>query len=227
MESHIVHSYDAELEGLAGYISEMGELVVEMLALAGTALNERTEDLADLAQLTDKKINALDEKIEKKATRLLALRQPMAIDLRMAVSALKIAVIMERMGDLAKKAAKRAPYIKCDVSEDKMARIQDMIRVVSEMMKESLDAFKTHDNIRMDAVCLKDAEVDKNYHELKKELQDQMVSHPEDVPSLMLIIFAIRNIERIGDYVTKVSKIFYYIATGERVSKHAVKTISD
>lgn len=221
---HIVHSYDTELGDLERYMAEMGGLVIDMLKLADRAVKERTEDLAELAQSTDKKINALDTEIEKKATRILALRQPMAIDLRMAVSALRIAVIMERMGDLAKKTAKRAPLIEITLSSEVMSDITNMINLVIEMLEESLDAFQKNDNIRLDDVCLKDVQVDQIYHALKKNLQKAMVDEPEKVPSLMQIIFAIKNIERIGDYVTKVSKLFYYIATGERVSKHAMKS---
>ena len=118
MAKHIVNSYDQELSLLTEAIVSMGMLVKDLLMLANKSLQNAPDNFCEQATSTDKIINQYDLEIEQQAISILALRQPMAIDLRQAVSALKLAVIMERMGDLAKNVTKRAAQINTNISDD-------------------------------------------------------------------------------------------------------------
>ncbi len=227
MGNHIVHSYDQELESITTQVIDMGLLVRDLLHIAEKALNTPGESMVESAKATDKKVNALDMQIEREAVSMLALRQPMAIDLRFAVSVLKIAVIMERMGDLAKNAVKRSAKMSATPSAATQAHISTMVDIITTMLKEVLEAFKQHDAEKAHQVVMRDGEVDVIYRELMDTLQAEMMAAPETIPSAMQCIFAIKNLERIGDYITKTAKIVHYIVSGERAPKIAKQPASE
>jgi phosphate transport system protein len=216
---HTVHSYDEELTSITRSISDMGHLVQEMLRLAESALKDTSINLVDTARTTDKKINAYDAEIEHQSVKILALRQPMAVDLRLVSSALKIAVIMERMGDLAKNTVKRASRITSPIPDPILADISKMADIIFVMLSEVLIAFQKTDSAKANEVVIRDYEVDDIYRGLMQTLQNTMMAAPDTVPSVIQLIFAVKNIERIGDYVTKTAKIVHYIVSGERAAK--------
>jgi phosphate transport system protein len=198
----------------------MCKLVGEIVLLADKSFQDNENDYVALAKSTDKKVNKLDLQIEQQATNLLALRQPMAIDLRYVISALKIAVILERMGDLGKNTTKRAKKIRLPLPDASWAQdIHSMATIIVNMLSNVIEAFKEFNQEKAKAVWIKDAEVDEIYYSLMDKLQGDMVTSPHNIPSTLQIIFALKNIERIGDYVTKLAKIVYYIVSGERVAK--------
>jgi phosphate transport system protein len=217
--SHIVHSYDEQLEHITRLVVEMGLLVRDLVRIAEESMQEHAADFVALAKATDKKVNHLDNEIEKQATAILALRQPMAIDLRLSISVLKIAVIMERMGDLAKNTVKRASKMHIPPSAHATGQITTMSNIIIEMLEESLAAFQERNVEKAQAVMLRDGEVDNIYHQLMAELQDAMIEKPEAIPSIMQVIFAVKNIERIGDYVSKTANIVHYIVSGKKLAK--------
>lgn len=219
VSQHIVNSYDQELSALVNAIINMGELVKELVEIAGKSLQELDKSFIDIANITDQKINKYDSEIEHRATVLLALRQPMAIDLRQVVSALKLAVIMERMGDLAKNIAKRASKINIEISSDILEDIDQMIAIIVTMLKDVVIAFKMHDDNKALNVAERDRNVDKIYYGLMDKLINNQLKLSSNTASMMQLIFVVKNIERIGDYVTKIAKITHYIITGERLKK--------
>jgi phosphate transport system protein len=219
MEQHTVHSYDRDLEAITGSILEMGTLLQKMLEIAEESLSPKGDDYVLLALETDKQINSLDFLIEQQATSMLALRQPVGIDLRMVTSALKAAVILERMGDLAKNTVKRTARMTLPIPDSTIANIRSMMRIISGMLSETLDAFAKTDKQKVFVVCGKDDEVDALYYELIFDVQTQMAANPDAIRSYMQVIFAVKNIERIGDYVTKLAKMVYYIVSGERAPR--------
>lgn len=219
MGSHIVHSYDEQLEHIANSVVEMGLLVRDLVHIAEKALQDRTTDLVAIAKATDKKVNHLDNEIERQATTVLALRQPMAIDLRLTISALKIAVIMERMGDLAKNTVKRATKMHVPPSAETVLKISQMIEIIAAMLEETLAAFRERNISKARTVSERDGEVDEIYHQLMDELQQEMTHNVDAIPSIMQVIFAVKNIERIGDYVSKTAATIYYIISGEKMAK--------
>ncbi len=216
MANHIVNSYDKELNILTDAIVNMGSLVKDLLNLANKSLHEVDIDYVELAKSTDKKINNYDLEIEQQATNILALRQPMAIDLRQAISALKLAVIMERMGDLAKNVTKRSRRIESSLREDFKSDINNMTVLISSMLEDVLEAFKKNDDVIACSIPERDKPVDMIYTGLMDKLETDMLDNPSHIKSNIQIIFAIKNIERIGDYVTKIAKITHYIITGEK-----------
>jgi len=223
LTNHIVNSYDKELERITKLVVEMGLLVRDLLHIAEQSLRDPEADLLPLARATDKKVNALDTEIERQATAILALRQPMAIDLRMAISALRIAVIMERMGDLAKNTVKRRAKMTMPLSENITRQVSAMITIIASMMEHALTAFQEKNTQQAYEVVLRDGEVDIIYHQLMDELQQDLLNFPQAALSILQVIFAVRNIERIGDYTSKTANMVHYILAGEKVVKPKLK----
>ena len=219
MNSHIVHSYDEELEHITGLVVKMGLLVRDLVRVAEKSLKDHDTDYVLLAKSTDKKVNSLDSDIEKHATTIIALRQPMAIDLRLAISALKIAVMMERMGDLAKNTVKRASRMHIPPSPAVISNISQMADMIATMLEDTMVAFEERDLEKAHAIMMRDDEVDIIYRQMIADLQQDMIQNPSAIPSTMQVVFAVKNIERIGDYVSKIANIIHYIVSGERLTK--------
>ncbi|MFN7038672.1 MAG: phosphate signaling complex protein PhoU [Alphaproteobacteria bacterium] len=219
MSSHIVHSYDKDLSSLTKEIVEMGLLVKEILILSNNSLQNKDLDCIDKAEEIDTKINNFDEHIEAQAIKIIALRQPMAVDLRQAVSALKLAVIMERMGDLCKNTTKRAAKIDIDIDDSIKEKINKMTNLISFMLDETLSAYKENNDDKARPIAKNDEEVDLIYYDLLETLKYKMTNEPESVPSYSQVMLSIKNIERIGDYTVKIANMLIYIVKGERVPK--------
>jgi phosphate transport system protein len=215
LASHTVLSYDEEINGLYNSLYSMGIMTRDVIGFARKAFISQDGKFADLAFETDKIVNQLDIDIEKAATRLLALRQPVGIDLRIAISALKMAVILERMGDLAKNTAKRACDVEIFPSEDVRQKIEKMFNYIINMMEEGVAAFSRNDNRKALTIPQNDDDVDMLYYEIYAQTQAEMLANPDNIPSCLQIMFAIKNIERIGDYAVKIAKMVHYIVTGE------------
>lgn len=226
MINHTVNSYDKDLDSLGNAIIDMGKLVIEMLSIAKLALTDTMHEYVDQAKFTDKKINNYDIEIERKAIALIALRQPMAIDLRLVISAIKLAVIMERMGDLAKNTVKRSAKIGMSLPKDIEEQTVKMIDIIVDMLENVLTAFKDKDDEAALDICKYDEEVDDIYHALTLEIEKQMSVHSNKIDAYMQMIMSIKNIERIGDYVTKFAKILHYIVCGEMAIKNAKQKLS-
>lgn len=216
MRNHTVHSYEKELNSLNKLLIEMAGLARDMLVIASKSISQPGDDFIQIAKRTDRKINELDMQIEQQAIAILALRQPMAIDLRQAVSALKLAVIMERVGDLAKNTAKRTSRVETSINLAWKDEIQKMINIILGMFENVITAFETQDKEVARSVWVKDAEVDAIYSQLMDVIQQEMANTQQGIQSLVQMIFALKNIERIGDYVTKIAKIIFYILSGEK-----------
>ena len=150
---------------------------------------------------------------------MMALRQPMGIDLRLLTSALKSAVILERMGDLAKNTVKRSTHFTAPLDAETAAKLQQMLQIITSMLTETMQAFASHDEKKVFTVYGKDSEVDAIYYDLISTLEEQMRHNSAQVSSYMQVIFAVKNIERFGDYVTKLARMVYYIVSGVRPPK--------
>ena len=216
---HIVSAFDSELKAMVNDVLEMGEKVLGMMEYARKALITPDDNLISEARALDKKINALDFGLQQKATKLIALRQPMGVDLRFVVSVLKIAASMERMGDLAKSTCRKAgrfcSLTSADVNDD-LKRMNDL---VTTMVKDVIAAFKDFNLAKADEVLEEDNAVDDTYLKLLKDVQVMVKSNPEAIPAFADIIFSAKNFERIGDHATKIADLVHYIATGQFVAK--------
>lgn len=218
MDQHIVQSYDQELHKLTNSIIEMGGLVKEMLLIQNKAANKPNARYVSEAETLDTKINKYDLEIEQQATILIATRQPLAIDLRQITSAIKIAVILERMGDLSKNITRRISIVADILQEDLLEDINKMTETLIAMLEKLLTAIKILDlNIALD-VIEKDAYIDALYSTLINKLSSIIIDNQSATQSMMQLIIAIKNIERMGDYIAKLAKILYYIVTGDTIT---------
>lgn len=215
-EAHTLSAYDEELDALGDSIQEMGQLVRELIVIAAQALDEPRKDLADKAAQTDKKINALDLDIEHQATIVLALRNPMAVDLRFVTSSIKMATIWERMGDIAKKVAKRSLELGDYRPEDSIAQLKHMSTIVTEMIDEILLAIDEVDEKKAKQITQKDEQLDVLYDTVFSQIQQEMARNPSNAPASTHIIFLAKNFERLGDYVTNLAKAVNYVSSGHR-----------
>ncbi|MBT5571114.1 MAG: phosphate signaling complex protein PhoU [Alphaproteobacteria bacterium] len=211
---HIVKSFDEELSRLSDLISRMGGLAESQLEDSIEALQQRDSALAEGAVANDKLIDDLHAEVDEMAIRLLALRQPMASDLRHIVTALKIAPMVERIGDYAKNVAKRTIALNQMPPVKPLFTVPRMGHVVRDMTKDVLDAFSTKDVVLARDVWVRDKEVDDMYDSLFRELLTYMMEDARNITACTHLLFVARNIERIGDLATNIAELIYYQVEG-------------
>lgn len=211
---HIVKSFDEELSRLSDLINRMGGLAESQLENVIEAMQKRDSALAEEAVAHDRLIDDLHDEVDEMAIRLLALRQPMAGDLRHIVTALKVAPIVERIGDYAKNVAKRTIALNQMPPVKPLFIIPRMGRMVRDMTKDVLDAFSNNDVAMAQDVWARDKEVDEMYDSLFRELLTYMMEDARNITACTHLLFVARNIERIGDLATNIAELIYYQVEG-------------
>ena len=215
--AHTVKSFDDEIRQLRSLVSQMGGLCEAQITAAVDALMRRNPEAAlDVIQ-TDVRIDALEAEAERLAVTMIALRAPMAHDLREIISALKISSVLERIGDYAKNIAKRASTLTATAQIEPVIIIPQMARVVVEMIKDALDAYVDRDADKAVAVCQRDATVDDFYNSLFRSLLTFMMENPHHITPSAHLLFIAKNLERIGDHATNVAEMVYFSATGKYI----------
>ena len=220
---HTVRSFDKELRQLTAYLLTMGQHVNELIALSVISLENHSDDIVKQAKGIYKKISALDTDVDKDATAMLALRQPKAIDLRFVTSAIKISTSLERMGELAKNNVKRANRVDSPIPVQLTEDFKKVAALVQEMLRRVLRALEQGDSQLAAKVWEGDDTVDHAYKALFPKLQDTMIANPASIPSCIQIAFAAKNLEHLGDYITKLAKNVHYIISGKRPKKLKLK----
>lgn len=216
MSPHIVESYDLDLRQLTDSIIKLGKMIEQLLELQIEAINTK-QNYIEQAETLDLKVNQLDLAIEQMATTLIATRQPLAIDLRQITSAMKIAVIMERMGDLSKNIIRRlTPYIG-EINDDIKADVVQMTEIVIVMLNKFIHSFKKLDPDEGITIIEQDAHVDSIYVTLLDKIANLETKNQQMSQAIIQLVIAIKNTERMGDYITKMAKILYYIVTGNTI----------
>lgn len=195
-------------------ISEMGGVAEEMLAGALKSLAERNGELASSVILLDKRLDALELEVEEMATRIIALRQPMAQDLRLLISALKLSATIERIGDLSKSSARRGIQISQARPAGVIASLVRMGQQALGQLSTVLDAWARRDVEEAVAVWRRDAEIDEAYNSLFREVVTYMMEDPRTISVGSQLLFIAKNIERIGDHTTHVAEMIHYVETG-------------
>ena len=224
VEHHTVRAYDEELEGLTAELSRMGGLAEVEVSDSVRAIARRDVALAQAVIGRDARLDEIEADIERRAIRLIALRQPVADDLRRTVAALKISMNLERCGDLAKNIAKRALVIaESDPLTPLTRSIERMGELVAARLKDVLDAFAARDVDRARAVWQRDQEVDEHYDAIFRELLTYMMGDPRTIASCAHLLFVAKNLERIGDHATNIAEIITYEVTGEHVTDQRPK----
>jgi phosphate transport system protein len=217
---HTIKAFDQELDQLRANISEMGGLAEAAIRDSMDALVKRDAEAAARVVERDKRIDALEIEIERQAVQIIALRAPMADDLREIVAALKIAGVVERIGDYAKNIAKRVPSVE-DSKIRPLSLLPEMARIAGEMVHNVLDAFAARDAAKAEAVCARDSAVDDFYNSIFRALLTHMMENPHNITPATHLLFVAKNLERIGDHATNVAEMVYFAATGVHLGDRA------
>jgi phosphate transport system protein len=218
MNSHTVKAFDNDIGQLRGLISQMGGLAEEAIAKAMQALARNDLELAAQVRADDKRLDALEAEVERLAVQIIALRAPMAVDLREVVAALKIAGLVERIGDYAKNIAKRLPMIDGEHRIEPISILPAMGRMASDMVREVLDAFAARDAEAAVRVCESDSALDDFYDSIFRTLVTFMVENPKTISQVAHLLFVAKNLERVGDHATNVAEMVYFAATGTQMT---------
>lgn len=229
MNQHTVTAFDADIGELRGLISQMGGLAEEQIDQAMLALRRGDHALAAEVRAGDRAIDAIEAEVEKLAVRVIALRAPLADDLREVVAALKIASVLERVGDYAKNIAKRVPMIdggeeRGDDRIEPISVLPAMGRMAAAMVHDALDAFAARDPEGAVRVCESDAALDDFYDSIFRTLVTFMVENPRTISQVAHLLFVAKNLERIGDHAGNVAEMVYFAATGRRIAERSPAT---
>lgn len=214
MGDHTVKAFDEDITRLRGLIAEMGGLAEVAIQEALDAMVRGDEKLGDSVVARDKKIDALETEVDKLAVRIIALRAPMADDLREVIAALKIAGVVERIGDYSKNIAKRVGMIEGRDRFEPLTLLPAMGDLASEMVHDVLTAYAARDPSLAREVIATDAKVDAFYNSIFRNLVSHMVENPATISSAAQLLFVARNLERIGDHATNVAEMVHFAATG-------------
>ena len=208
-----------EIGILRGMISQMGGLSEQAIHDAMNALQRDDETLAANVRKRDTAIDSIEAEVEQLAVRIIASHAPTDADLRDVVAAMKIASVVERIGDYAKNIAKRVPMIGGDARIEPASVIPAMARMAAEMVHDVLDAFAARDADAAVAVCNRDKALDDFYDSIFRMLVTYMVENPATIGQVAHLLFVAKNLERIGDHATNVAEMVYYAATGTQMTE--------
>jgi phosphate transport system protein len=219
MATHTVKAFDEDLDRLRALISQMGGLAEHAIGEAMRCLVQRDREGALKVVEDDKKLDALEAEAERQVVQLIALRAPMADDLREAVAALKIAGVVERIGDYAKNIAKRVPQLAEGGRIEPLSLLPEMARIAAGMVHDVLDAFVARDAAKAEAVCQRDKAVDDFYNSIFRALLTFMMEDPQNISRSAHLLFVAKNLERVGDHATNIAEMVWFAATGERMAE--------
>jgi phosphate transport system protein len=220
---HTLKAFDEDLDRLRALIAQMGGLAEHAIGEAMRCLIQRDVDGAMAVVRDDVKLDNLEIEAEKRVVQLIALRAPMAGDLREAVAALKISGVVERIGDYAKNIARRVPLLEDSSQVEPLSLLPEMARIATQMVHDVLDAFVNRDAEAAVRVVERDQAVDDFYDSIFRTLLTFMMERPQNIGQSAHLLFVAKNIERVGDHATNIAEMVYYEATGEHVAEHNKK----
>ena len=223
MTEHIVKAFTEQLEGLATSVAQMGGLAEAQLADAIEAIARRDNALAETVIAGDPRIDQLQQQIEDQALKVLALRQPMAVDLRETLAAIKIASELERIGDLAKNIAKRALVLNREPPIRLTQSLARMGRAALSQLKLVLDAYSDRNAEGAESVWRNDGEIDEIYNSLFRELLTYMMEDPRTIGLCTHLLFIAKNIERCGDHATNIAEVVYHMVRADHLAANRPK----
>jgi phosphate transport system protein len=224
MTDHILKAFDVDLQELSRQVAEMGGLAEREVADAVRALTKRDIELASRVVASDPAIDSLQREIEEKAILTIARRQPMAVDLREVMAALRVANDLERIGDLAKNIGKRVSALSGDFHPQKLIRgVEHMASLVLVELKQVLDAYVSRDLAAALAVWKSDEQVDALCTSLFRELLTYMMEDPRNITFCIHLMFCAKNIERMGDHATNIAETVHYMIEGRPIADQRPK----
>jgi len=214
LKEHTVKSYDKDLQSIAGTLDEMAYLVRGSIDMISEMLVSRDAEFIEKITVHDYKINSLDHLIEKKVTAMLALRQPMAVDLRYIISSIKVSSNLERVGDQAKSIIKKIARIGENFESDVEKSLLSMIETSKEMVRDAVLAFNDQDEELASLVLKKDDEIDQIYSDLFRIIEKENFNK-EQVKNITNTLFIAKSFERLADHSTNIAEIAQFVVTGE------------
>ena len=220
---HTLKAFDEDLDRLRALIAQMGGLAEHAIGEAMRCLVQRDVDGAMAVVQGDVKLDKLEMEAERRVVQLIALRAPMAGDLREAVAALKISGVVERIGDYAKNIARRVPLLEDSSQLEPLSLLPEMARIATQMVHDVLDAFVRRDPEAAVRVVERDQAVDDFYDSIFRTLLTFMMEKPQTIGQSAHLLFVAKNLERVGDHATNIAEMVYYAATGEHVAEHKKK----
>lgn len=220
---HIVSAFGEELEQLSADLLRMGGLAEAMIRDASRAVVSRDTALAETVIERDLEMDRLESEVERKVVRMLALRQPMATDLRNVIGAIKLAGGIERIGDLAKNIARRSLAVVDEDNRTALRGIERMGQAVSRMLQVALDAYARRDPVTARGVLRQDDDIDSHYNGLLRSMLVYMAEEPDQLDARSNFLFIVKNLERIGDHCSNIAKVVHFIATGVQITEADVK----
>jgi len=216
-EQHISSAFDRDLEGIQARIMKMGGLVEQAILDSAKALDTKDQELADQVRRNDRAIDDLEELLNEEAARVIALRAPTAVDLRVILSVMRISANLERIGDLSKNLAKRnAVLMAMPQINGSSSQLRRMSRDVQLMLKDALDSYIQRDAELAQTVIERDVDIDQMYNTLFREFLTFMLEDPRNITPCMHLHFIAKNIERMGDHVTSIAEQVIFLVTGEK-----------
>ena len=221
---HTLKAFDEDLDRLRALISQMGGFAEHAIGEAMRCLVQRDVEGAQKLVADDKKLDVLEIETERRAVQLIALRAPMASDLRDVVAALKISGVVERIGDYAKNIAKRVPQLENVGKIEPLSLLPEMARIATGMVHDVLDAFVERDAEAAVRVCERDDAVDDFYDSIFRTLLTHMMENPQSIGPSAHLLFVAKNLERVGDHATNIAEMVYYAATGEHMTERPGKS---
>jgi len=219
VNTHTVKAFDEEIGELRALIAQMGGLAEQAIRDAVQALTRHDLEAAATIVAGDKAIDAIEMKVEQLAVQIIALRAPMADDLREVVAAIKIGGVVERIGDYAKNIAKRVPLIENAGEVEPLSILPAMATLAIGMVHDVLDAFAARDPQAAVEICARDRQVDDFYDSLFRVLVTHMMENPKTIGQMAHVLFIAKNLERVGDHATNVAEMVYYAATGTHMAE--------
>ncbi len=220
LDHHTIKGFDTDLQDLARMVAEMGGLAEKEIADSVDALAKRDSELARRVITVDATIDAIQHNIEDKAVETLVRRQPMAVDLREIIGALRVSNDLERIGDLAKNIGKRVIALNGEFPPPKLIRgVEHMAELVLAQLKDVLDAYGRRDSAKAVAVWKNDEEIDAMCTSLFRELLTYMMEDPRNISFCIHLLFCAKNIERMGDHATNIAETVHYMIEGQPIGE--------
>ena len=219
LETHTVTSFDKELTNISDKVASMGFLVRDVIKILIETLSSPKGENLDRVKQIDTKINELDELVEKLSTNIIALRHPLAIDLRYVIAATKISTIIERQGDMVESGLRKLININPDILSDYKNELTVVANWSSDMLEYAIEGYRNQDTQEANKVWRIEDKVDDLCDELFIKIKNDVRNNPAEIDTYVSIMLIVRNLERIADYCTKITKSVHYVTSGERVSE--------
>ncbi len=220
---HTLKAFDEDIDRLRALIAQMGGLAEHAIGEAMRCLVQRDLEGAERVVEEDQKLDRLEIETERRVVQLIALRAPMAGDLREAVAALKISGVVERIGDYAKNIARRVPQLENVSQIEPISLLPEMARIATQMVHDVLDAFVNRDAEAAMRVAERDQAVDDFYDSIFRALLTFMMENPNNIGQSAHLLFVAKNLERVGDHATNIAEMVYFAATGEQMAERLEK----